>query len=116
MEVRLRRQPVGYVYWPSSLITFGLFALLISLGERHFAVRMETVGVLTRGGTRIAWNEITGLNRTKGILNGGVLSDEYPLKSSKGKVSLPMWRVENAREATDYLVAHLPPSLRQRDR
>ena len=111
MEVRLRREPGGCVYWPLTLMTFGLFALLKSMGERHFILRMDTEGVLTRGGKRIAWNQFAGIVHSQGVMGGTVLSDEYILKSSKGKVSLPAWRAENAKEATDYLLQHLPPEL-----
>jgi hypothetical protein len=115
MEVRLRRQPGGCVYWPLTLMTFCLFALLKSMGERHFIKQMDEEGVWTRGGRRIAWNEFTGIVRSQGVMEETVLSDEYLLKSKKGKVSLPAWRTENAKECKDYLFQHLPPALLHKD-
>jgi hypothetical protein len=97
-------------------MTFGLFAVLKSMGERHFIKLMDAEGVLTRGGRRIAWNEFTGIVRSKGVMDETVLSDEYLLKSPKGKVSLPAWRTENAKECRDYLFQHLPPALFHKDR
>lgn len=120
MEVRLRRVPSGCIYWPLTLMTFGMFALLKSFGERHFIQEMDETGVLTRGGTRIGWIEFTSVERWQSKMtrspSAGPLSDEYLLKSSRGKVSLPLWRIENAKEATEYLFQHLPPGVSQRNR
>ena len=82
-------------------------------GERHFIQEMDDTGVLTRGGTRISWNEFKALERwqTKMSAYGKPLSDEYLLKSPKGKVSLPLWRTKNAKEARKYLIGHLPPNV-----
>lgn len=117
MEVRLRRVPNGCIYWPLTIMTLGLFALLKSMGERHFIQQMDEAGVVTRGGTRINWNEFTNIERWQAKMSRSAsapaLSDEYLLKSSRGKVSLPLWRAENAQEARDYLFKHLPPSLLQ---
>ena len=120
MEVRLRRVPNGCIYWPLTIITMGLFALLKSMGERQFIQRMDDSGVVTRGGTRINWNEFSSVERWQSKMTRSAaaapLSDEYLLKSSRGKVSLPLWRAENAQEAGDYLFKHLPPGLLQRGR
>ena len=120
MEIRLRRQPNGCIYWPLTIMTLGLFALLKSMGERHFIQQMDEMGVVTRGGTRINWNEFTGIERWQAKMtrsaSAPALSDEYLLKSSKGKVSLPLWRAENAKEAREYLFQHLPPNVLQGSR
>lgn len=120
MEVHLRRVPNGCIYWPLTLMTLGLFALLKSAGERHFILQMDEAGVVTRGGTRINWNAFTSVERWQSQIGRSAsvdpLSDEYLLKSSTGKVSLPLWRTENAKEARDYLFQHLPPSVTQSDR
>ena len=120
MEIRLRRVPNGCIYWPLTLMTLGLFALLKSMGERHFIQQMDDSGVITRGGPRINWNEFTSIERWQSKMSRSAsapaLSDEYLLKSSRGKVSLPLWRAENAQEARDYLFQHLPPGLLQGNR
>jgi hypothetical protein len=102
MEVRLRQQPSGCIYWPLTLMTFGVFALLKSLGERHFIQQMNETDVVTRGGMRVQWVEFTSIERRRSKMrsaSAGALSDEYLLKSPKGRVSLPLWRTENATEA-----------------
>ena len=111
IEVRLRRQPQGCVYWPLAVMTLGVVPLLKSSAERHFIQRMDETGIETRGKTRIGWNEFTRIERVQGTMKGAVLSDEYLLTSSKGKVSLPLWRTENAQEVGDYAFRHLPPNL-----
>ncbi len=116
IEVRIRRQPHGCIYWPLTIMTFGVFASLKSAGERHFVRRMDESGVETRGGKRIVWNEFSGIQRVQGTMYGAVLSDEYVLTSTKGKVSLPLWRTENAQEVKDYAFRHLPPGLLQSSR
>jgi hypothetical protein len=92
-------------------MTFGVFSLLVSMGERHFIRSMSPQGVITRGGKHIAWNEFTGVTHTRGTMEGVVLSNEYILKSPRGKVSLPTWRTENAQEARDYMLKYLPSQL-----
>src|SRR5215470_11119327 len=116
MEVILRRQPAGCVYWPLVIMTFGMVAVLISRGERHFIRKMDETGVWTRGGKRVGWSEFTRIERVRGAMRlphvGKVdLSDEFMLSSPQGRVSLPFWRVENAREASEYFFRHLPPNL-----
>jgi len=111
MEVRLRGQLMGCIYWPLAIMSFGLVPLLISMGERHFIRRMDPGGVWTRGGKRIAWNEFTGIVQSRGTMEGVVLSNEYLLKSPRGQVSLPAWRAENAKEAAAYMFQYLPPGL-----
>ena len=113
VEVRLRRQIGGCLYWPLAICSFGLFILALSFGEKHFIRRMENWGVTSRGGKRIGWNEFTAIERRQGTMKGTVLSDEYLLKSPKGNVSLPLWRTENAQEAKDFMFHFLPPSLFQ---
>jgi hypothetical protein len=113
MEVRIRRGARGCVYWPVVIMTFGLAAVLLPLGERHFIKEMDETGVLTRGGKRIAWNEFTSVERWQRKKGSFVISDEYLLKSPRGSVSLPTWRTEHAQEAVNYLFQHLPPHLVQ---
>ena len=113
MEVRLRRHPGGCIFWPLTIMTFGLFPLLKNWGERHFIQQMDDTGVVTRGGRKIAWNEFTSIVRWQNKMSGAVMSDEYILKSPKGKVSLPTWRALNAQEAREYLFQRVPPAIMQ---
>ena len=72
---------------------------------------MDDEGVEARSGKRIAWNEFTHIKRLAGTMGGTQLSNECILKSKKGNVSLPLWRTENADEALEYLLRHLPQDI-----
>jgi hypothetical protein len=97
-----------------TVITWGMYPLLRRFGERHFIRRMDDEGVETRSGKRIAWGELTAIKRVSATMGGAQFSDEYLLTSRKGKVSLPLWRVENANEACDFMFQRLPPNINTR--
>ena len=42
---------------------------------------------------------------------GATMSHELLLHTPHGRVSLPLWRAENADAARAYLMAHLPPGI-----
>ena len=111
MEVKLRPPFHGCLIALVTLATLGMYPLLRRMGERHFIRRMDDAGVETRSGKRIAWSELTGVTHVVGKVEGVRFSDEYVLNSEKGKVSLPLWRVENANEALEFMLRHLPPGI-----
>lgn len=111
MEVKLRPPFHGCLIALLSLMTLGLFPLLRRMGERHFIKSMSEDGIVTRGGRRIAWADITHVRRTIGTVQGVAMSDEFKLRSRKGSASLPTWRAANAEEAQAYFLAHLPPTV-----
>jgi hypothetical protein len=112
MEVLLRPALNGCLFALMSVMTLGLFPLLQRMGQRHFILRMDESGLATRGGRRIAWSEITQIRRVVGTMKGATMSDEYLIRSSKGKASLPLWRARNADEAAAYLIRSVPPGVR----
>ncbi len=112
MEVELRPALNGCLLALMSLMTLGLFPLLQRMGQRHFIRHMDDHGITTRGGRRIAWAEITQIKRTVGTMKGATISDEYLMRSSKGKISLPLWRTKNADDAAKYVLRRLPPGVR----
>lgn len=111
MEVELKPGVPGCVFLPLAVISLGLVPLAMRLGERHFIARMDDDGFVTRGGTRIAWREVTGVQRVVGKVKGVALSDEFQLRTARGKASLPVWRARNGEEAMNYLLARLPGEL-----
>jgi len=111
MDVKLRPPFHGCLIALVSLVTLGLYPLLRRLGERHFIARMDDAGVTLRSGKRIAWSDFTGIARVSFEMQGIELSDEYVLRSRAGRASLPLWRVENASVARDYLLRRLPASI-----
>jgi len=111
MEVKLRPPFHGCLIAILIVITWGIYPLLRRLGERHFIRRMDDEGVETRSGKRVAWSEFTQIRRVVGTMGGAQLSNECILKSRKGKVSLSLWRAENADEALDYMLKRLPQDI-----
>lgn len=111
MEVKLRPPLHGCLIAILIVITWGIYPLLRRLGERHFIRRMDDQGVETRSGKCIAWSEFTHITRVVGTVVGAQLSNECILKSKNGNVSLPLWRVENADDALDYMLKRLPPNI-----
>ena len=108
MEVRLRPAVPGCVTVPLAILSLGLIPLMTRRAERHFIARMDDQGFETRGGRRIAWSEVERVQRTIGKVRGVELSDELLVYTSKGRFSLPTWRIDNAEEALAYLVSHEP--------
>ena len=117
IELKLRPGTPGCVRVPLGCLTLGLMPLLSNLGTRHFVKRMDELGVETRGGKRVAWGDVTRARRVRGGLKSNTgtvlatLSDEYLLESPSGRVSVPLWRTENATEVRDFMLAHLPPGV-----
>ena len=111
MDVQLRPALNGCVMALVTVLTLGLYALIARMGEGHFARRMDDDGVKTRNGKRVAWSEFMSISRVKGKVQGIALSDEYVLRSKKGTVSLPLWRVANPEQVRDYALQRLPKAL-----
>ncbi len=111
MDVILRPPFHGCLIALISVVTWGVYPLVRRLAERHFIRRMDEAGFETRSGRRVAWGEVTGIRRVVATMKGVQLSDEYVLRTRKGKASLPLWRIENAAAARDYLLRRLPPGV-----
>jgi hypothetical protein len=129
IEVQLRPGVPGCVTMPLGCLSLGLTPLLMRWGERHFARRMDQLGVETRSGQKIAWSAITSIKRAQGIVGPGrrvlrvnvsddlysptthATSDEYWLESPQGRVSVPFWRVVNGDAVRTFTLAHMPPHL-----
>lgn len=108
MEVDLQPPMNGCLISLVTVLTLGLYPLLRDMGEKHFIRRMDEAGFETRGGTRIAWDEVRRVERTVGKVQGVALSDELILHTARGRASLPSWRAANASEAQEFLMRHVP--------
>jgi hypothetical protein len=109
MDIDLRPPMSGCLIALVTLMTLGLYPLLRRWGERHFIRRMDETGFETRGGKRIAWSEVKSVQRIVGKVNEVALSDEYLLRTARGRASLPLWRAGNAAAARDFLFRHVAP-------
>ena len=108
MEITLRPAPMGCLRAVLGILTLGLIPWMLRRTEGRFIRRMDDAGFETRDGRRIAWAEVTRVERAQGRMNGNVLSDELQLTTPKGTVSVPLWRAENAAAAGDYALRHIP--------
>lgn len=129
IEVDLRPGVSSWVSAPLGCLSLGLIPLLTRSAERHFARRMDDLGVETRAGKRVGWSEFTSIKRAQGIVGSGrrvlrvnvsddvysptthATSDEYWLESPKGRVSVPFWRATNGDAVREFTLAHLPSQL-----
>jgi hypothetical protein len=112
MEVKLRPSVNGCLMALLAVMTLGMSPLLMRIGERHFIRRMNDDGIETRSGKRIAWGEFTCITHKVATMRGTMLSDEYLLQSAKSKVTLPLWRVGNAKDVLDYMLERLPSNIK----
>ncbi|HEY3997592.1 MAG TPA: hypothetical protein VGO93_01925 [Candidatus Xenobia bacterium] len=111
MEVKLHPTIPGCIYWPCTLMTFGLFPLILRAGEAHLPKIVDEQGVTTRGGKRYAWTDFTRATRVKVRGKGGyILSDEILLDSPTGKVGF-LARMVDADKVKEYALQHLPDHL-----
>jgi hypothetical protein len=111
MDVMLKPPFGGCLMVFVIVITLGTYPLLRRFGERHFIARMDDEGVETRGGKRVAWTDVTHVQRVVGKVQGVQMSDEYVVKSTRGRLSLPLWRTTNGAEALDYFVRRVPAGV-----
>lgn len=115
MEVELRPAVNGCLMAIFALMTLGLVPVLMRMGERHFIRRMDDTGFQTRGGKRIAWSQVTDIKRVIGTMGDAQLSNEFIVRSSKGKASLMLSRCKNAEVAQAFLLARIPPATKPGD-
>jgi hypothetical protein len=108
MDVTLRPAPFGVMRGCLGIMTLGLIPWMFRRMENRFIARMDETGFETRGGKRFAWTEVKSVRRVQGKMNGNVLSDELHVETTRGTLSLPMWRAENAAAAREYLMRQLP--------
>ena len=108
VEVKLRPGVHGCITLPLAILSLGLIPLVMRMGEKHFIARMDDVGFETRGGMRVAWSEVERVQRTVGKVQGMKMSDELVVYTTKGRASLPTWRIDNNDEAIAFFTRHAP--------
>ena len=94
------------------VFTFGIAPLAAWISERTWPKSADEQGLTTRGGAKIAWDEFTKI--TKVITRIGQTSNKtehYELSSSKGKVVVAPYRLENGVQVFDYIWRRLPERI-----
>lgn len=98
------------------VMTLGVAPLAIYLQMRCWPSQVDEQGVLTRGGTRIAWQEFTKITRVRTqVSRGGSGVEHYEMKYPKGKVDVVVYRLVDGQQVLDYVNAHLPQSAFQQN-
>ena len=113
MEIKIKPIP-GCMQIFLAVFTLGVAPLMQWLSERNWPKSVDEQGLVTRGGTRIAWDEFTRI--TKVITNigrTGATTEHYELRYPRGKVVVAEYRLENGRQVFDYLWQHLPEQAKR---
>ena len=113
MEVKI--SPVsGCAQIVLGILTLGVFQIAKWLNERHWPKSVNEHGVITRGGTQIAWNEFNKIAKVvTNIGNTGSKTEHYELSSLKGKVVVAIYRLENGAQVFEYIWQHLPEQVKR---
>jgi hypothetical protein len=96
-----------------AVLTLGVFPLGYYIQTRSWPKWVDEQGLVTRGGKRIAWNEFTKMTRVLTRVTRGSSStvERFDLFSSKGKVSIVVYRLVDGQAVFDFITQHLPPQL-----
>jgi hypothetical protein len=115
VEVDLRPPMGGCMMVFIAVATVGVYPLLRWLIERRYIHRMDDEGFVTRAGTRVRWGEITHIRHISREMDGRIMSDEYDVRSARGRSCLPLSRTGNVREVLDYFIQRVPQEAWVRD-
>ncbi len=111
MELKLRPIRRVWLLVLGSVLTLGLLPLFRAWRRRRQIWRMEDRGFQTRGGKLIAWTQVTGVRRVAAPIGSDRMIDEWILSTRRGRVSLPLWRIEAPEQAARYVRMHLPQGV-----
>jgi hypothetical protein len=108
MEVKITPVP-GCMNIFLTVFTLGVYPLLGWLNQRNWPKSMDDQGLVTRGGSRIAWEKFTKVTRvvTK-VARTGPGTEHFELQYSNGKVVLAPYRLQNGSQVLDFVMRHLP--------
>jgi hypothetical protein len=86
--------------------TLGIAPLAQYLTERSWPKTLGE-GLVARGGTRIAWDDVTRITHVTTNVNGAQ-AERYELRTMWGKVNIVVPRLERGREVLAYVLDHVP--------
>ena len=100
-----------------ALVTLGVAPLMGWLNERQWPKSVDEQGLVTRGGTQIAWDEFTKITRVITNIGGtGAKTEHFELRSPKGRVVVAPYRLQGGDQVFDYIWQRLPAQARPPDR
>ena len=91
------------------VMTLGIAPLAQWILQKGWPKLVDEQGLVTRGGTRIAWGEFTKAVKVQTQVTRGSSSrvEHYELFSPKGKVVVAAYRLENGEAVMNYVWQHL---------
>jgi hypothetical protein len=96
------------------VMTLGIAPLAQWIMQKSWPKLVDEQGLVTRGGSRIAWGEFTKAVKvlTRVTRGSSAATEHYELFSPKGKVVVAAYRLENGAAVTDYVWQRLPDSAK----
>jgi hypothetical protein len=112
MDVRLIEKK-GCAWIAASVFSLGLAPLLANRHARQSPVRLTEEEMVLRNGTRIPWDQFSGVTATKVYLNKRYIRTRYVLKHTRGKVMVENDGMYDADRVIEFVLAHVPPQALQ---
>ena len=96
------------------VMTLGIAPLAQWIMQKSWPKLVDEQGLVTRGGSRIAWGEFTKAVKVLTHVTRGssATTEHYELFSPKGKVVVAAYRLENGAAVMDYVWQRLPDSAK----
>lgn len=94
------------------VVTLGVAPLMGWLTERKWPKSVDEQGLVTRGGTRVAWNEFTKVTKVITKVGGGQ-TEHYEMAYPQGKVVVAAYRLVDGQQILNYILQRLPASAKQ---
>ena len=113
MEIKIK--PVsGCLQIVLGVFTLGVAPLAVWISQRMWPKSADEQGLITRAGTRIAWDEFSGFKKViTQVGRTAFTTEHYELRGSKGKVIVAPYRLENGSQVFDYIWQRLPQHIRE---
>lgn len=94
------------------VMTLGVAPLMTWINERNWPGLVDEQGLVTRGGTRIAWNEFTRVTKVFTKV-GSTRTEHLELSFPKGRVVVAAYRLVNGEQVLSYIWQRLPERAKQ---
>lgn len=113
MEIKIKSVP-GCMNILLAVLTLGVYPLAAWLTARNWPKSVDEQGLVTRGGNKIPWNGFTKVSRviTK-VAGTGPGMEHFELTHAKGRVVVAPYRLENGKQAFDYIWQRLPEQAKK---
>ena len=113
MEIKVK--PVsGCLNIILTVFTLGVYPLAAWLTARNWPRSVNEQGLVTRGGKKVAWKDVTKITKVVTNINrGAARTEHFELLHAGGKVIVPEYRLENGAQVMEYIWQRLPDQAKQ---